>query len=253
MKFFSCTNCCRIFLLAIIFSLSLIILAAPALAEADPNLLIFEVSGNNHIPAQKILGAVSNSKIGEPIDAQKVQADLQAIMALGYFANVKSATDDIFGGVKLIFEVVENPLFKEVKFSGLTKMNPDELKTYFSQKPGEVFNTATFNTDLAKAIKYCREKHGLFIEPKLKEMQVSPDGVVSIQLAELKIGKIKITGLEKTKEVVIRRELSIKEGEIIDYNQLKDDYMKLMRLRLFDSVDIRFENSDTAGSLDSGF
>ena len=160
---------------------------------------------------------------------------------------------NIFGGVKLIFEVVENPLFKEVKFSGLTKMNPDELKTYFSQKPGEVFNSTTFNTDLAKAIKYCREKHGLFIEPKLKEMKVSPDGVVSVQLAELKIGKIKITGLEETKEVVIRRELSIKEGEIIDYNQLKDDYMKLMRLRLFDSVDIRFENSDTPGSLDLVF
>ena len=94
MKFFSCTNCCRVILLAIIFSLSLIILAAPALAEADPNLLIFEVSGNSHIPAEKILGAVSNSKIGEPIDAQKVQADLQAIMALGYFANVRSATDE---------------------------------------------------------------------------------------------------------------------------------------------------------------
>lgn len=248
MKYLGCIQVLGGILLILILGM---VLTVPVMAETNPTVLLFDVQGNTHIATEKILGTISNVRMGEPLDSKTVQLDMQAIMALGYFADVRVKTEKMFDGVKIIFEVVENPLFKEVRISGLTKMKPDELKSFFSQKPGEVFSTTLFKDDLSKAMKFCQEKKGLFVEPKLKGngISISPEGVIQVELVELRYGKIKITGLVKTKDFVVRRELSAKEGEIIDYALLREDYMKIMRLRLFDSVEPRFENS-APGTMD---
>jgi outer membrane protein insertion porin family len=221
----------------------------PASAESNPVVLMFDVAGNTKTPAEKILGVITKTKIGAPIDSQAIQSDLQAIMDIGYFADVQVKSEKFLNGVKLVFIVIENPIFKEVKISGLTKLNPEDLKPMFSQKPGEVFNTVTFRNDLTKLKKYCRDQKGLFIDDKIKG-GLTADGVINLELVELKVGKIKIVGLEKTKDFVVTRELSIKEGDIFDYNQIKEDYWTLARLKLFDSIDIRPEASTTPNALD---
>jgi outer membrane protein insertion porin family len=221
----------------------------PASAESVPTVLMFDVAGNTKTPAEKILGVITKTKIGGLIDSQALQSDLQAIMDIGYFADVQVKSEKFLNGVKLVFIVVENPIFKGVKITGLTKLNPEDLQPMFSQKPGEVFNTVTFRNDLTKLKKYCRDQKGLFIDDKIKG-GLTADGVVNLELVELKVGKIKIIGLEKTKEFVVTRELSIKEGDIFDYNQIKEDYWNLARLKLFDSIDIRPEAGSTPNTLD---
>jgi outer membrane protein insertion porin family len=224
--------------------------AAPAAAAANPDVVMFDVEGNAQVPAEKILGAISNTRIGAPFDSQKAEADGKAILALGYFSDVHIRTEGLLDGIKVIFQVVENPVLKEVRLLGLTKVRPEELQPFFTQKPGEVFNAAIFRDDLARALRDCREKKGLFIEPRTSRVGISADGIVQVELVEFKYGKIIIRGLEKTKEIVVRRELTIREGEIIDYNALKEDYMTLMRLRLFDNVDPHLEKSATPDAYD---
>ncbi len=221
----------------------MIVLVSSVTAQANPRIYMFDIQGNEKIPATEILGVVSNSKIGEPLDPKKVQSDMQSIMDLGYFSDVQVTTEKMFDGVKLSFVVVENPPFKEVKVTGLTKVKPEEVHQFFSQKEGEIFNTTTFGQDLMKLKNYCREKKGLFIESKTPGVDLAPDGTVKLELVEMKYGKTVILGLVKTNEQVIRRELSIKEGDIIDYNELKEEYARLTRLRLFDSIDLRWEKS----------
>lgn len=218
-------------------------IVSPVRAQTNPRVYTLDVQGNEHIPAAKILGVVSNTTVGEPLDPKKVQADMRAIMELGFFSDVEVTTDKMFDGIKLTFVVVENPLFKEVKVTGLTKVKPEELQQFFSQKPGEIFNTTAFGADLMKLKNYCREKKGLFVESKTSGVNLASDGTVNLELVELKYGKTVILGLVKTDEQVVRRELSIKEGDIIDYNELKEEYAKLTRLRLFDSIDLRWEKS----------
>jgi outer membrane protein insertion porin family len=226
-------------------------LAYPVTAETSPTVLMFDVEGNTRVPAEKILGAISNTKIGDPFDVRKVEADMKSIMALGYFSDINLKTEKMFDGVKVVFEVVENPTLKEIQLIGLTKVKQEELKTFFTQKTGDVFSAAVFRDNLSKALKYCRETKGLFIEPKSEgQISISADGVVRVELVELKYGKIVIKGLEKTKESVILRELSIREGDIINYNELKEDYMNIMRLRLFDGVEPRLEKSVIPNSYD---
>lgn len=246
------TGCIHTWVVLFLFLGLEIFCVLPVSAESNPTVFMFDVQGNTNIPTEKILAAVSNLKMGAPLDSKNVQLDMQAIMDLGYFADVRVKTEKLFDGIKIIFEVVENPYFKEVQITGLTKIKPEELKPFFSQKAGEVFNTVTFKDDLSKVLTYCQEKKGLYVQPKYKGTQngISANGLVKVELVEMTYGKTKILGLVKTKDFVIRRELSAKEGEIIDLNRLREDYLNIMRLRLFDSIEPRFEKSDQEGSLD---
>ena len=226
--------------------LSLGLFAGTARAEVSPagespNVITFEIQGNQHIPVEKVLGAISNSKIGQPVTSSNLQQDMQAIMALGYFADVRVKTETLLGGIKIIFEVVENPEFKELQLVGLTKMNAEDLRPHFTQKPGEIFNTTTFRNDLGKAIRYCKEQKGLLIQYKASPRIIGQDGIVKLELFELKYGRIIIQGLTKTKDHVVRRELLFKEGDIIDTNILQKSIIKIMQLRLFDNPEPRFE------------
>jgi outer membrane protein insertion porin family len=221
----------------------------PASAETNPTVLMFDVTGNIKTPVEKILGVINKTRIGEPIDPQAIQADMQAIMEIGYFADVQVKSEKFLNGLKLVFIVVENPIFKEIKITGLTKLDPEELQAMFSQKPGEVFNTVTFRNDLNKIKKYCRDQKGLVLDDQIKG-GLTADGVVNLKLVELKVGKIKIIGLEKTKEFVVTRELSVKEGDIFDFNQIKEDYWDLMRLKLFEDIDFRPEAGAAPNTLD---
>lgn len=221
----------------------------PVKAETSPIVMMLEVSGNIKIPSEKILGVISATRIGDTLNRDALEKDLQAIMGIGYFADVQVKAEKFLNGVKLVFAVIENPLFKEVRITGLTKVNPEEIKTMFTQKSGEVFNTVTFKNDLEKITKYYREQKGLFLEPKLLG-GLTADGVVNLEIIELKLGKIKIVGLEKTKEHVVRRELTIKEGEVFDTNLVKEDIYRIGRLRLFDSIDPKMEAGTTPNTID---
>lgn len=221
----------------------MIVIASSVTAQENPRIYMFDVEGNEKTPTAEILGVVSNTRIGEQLDPKKVQSDMQAIIDLGYFSDVQVTTEKMFDGIKLTFVVVENPAFKEVKITGLTKVTPEEVRQFFSQKPGDIFNTNIFGQDLMKLKNYCRETKGLFVEAKTPGVDLAPDGTVLLELVELKYGKTIILGLVKTSEQVVRRELSIEEGDIIDYNLLKEDYARLTRLRLFDSINLRWEKS----------
>ena len=242
----------RKFLMAILVIVMLGSVAVlPVLADTNPPVLMFDVQGNSHVPSEKVMGVISNSKIGMPLDPGLVQLDMKAIHDLGYFADVRATTERLFNGMKLIFIVVENPVLKEIKISGLTKIKNTEIEALFSQKPGDVFNTTIFQEDLGKALKYCQEKKGFFVRPTSNnDAAISPDGVVQLNLAELKYGKTKIQGLLKTKEQVVRRELKFKEGDLINITDLQTNLMSLMRTRLFDNIEPKFEVSDAQDSLD---
>jgi outer membrane protein insertion porin family len=238
----------NLLLTVFIILLGLISIATAAYGESNPSVLMFDVEGNHKIPAEKILGVISATRIGEPLNTQAVQTDLQSIWDLGYFADVQVKSEKFLNGVKLIFVVIENPLFKEIRISGLVKAKPEEVRAQFSQKTGEVFNTATFRKDLDKAKRYFRDEKGLFIE--LVKTGLTKDGIVNLELVELKVGKISVVGLEKTQENVVRREISVKEGEILDWNVFKDEMYKIWRLRLFETIEPKLEASATPNALD---
>ena len=203
-------------------------------SSLDSTILAIDVAGNNDVSTETILKAVTNVRLGETWNAEKINKDIQAIQRLGYFLNVEAKGEPFLGGLKLVFHVTENPLFKGFEFRGLTVVDPKYLSSLFTQKQGETINLAKIQKDLSDIIPRCQEEKGYMLV--FRDIHLGSDGKVTLTLAEVKLRKITITGLFRTKEIVVRRELTIKEGEVLNVNNIRDDYQKIARLGLFQGI-----------------
>ena len=77
-------------------------------------------------------------------------------------------------------------------------------------------------------------------EPQEKTQTVDVTYVIT-KRKPVYFNRINITGNTKTRDKVIRRELSVVEGDLYSRTKLKDSYMALNRLRYFDEIDFQAE------------
>lgn len=216
----------------------------PALAqlENDATILAVDVVGNEKIPTETVLKAITHIRLGEKWDKEKINEDLRAVQELGYFSIVDASSEAFLGGLKLVIRVKENPTFKEFKFLGLTQTEPNYLSTLFTQKKGEIINLTKMREDLGKAIRTCQDEKGYILV--FRDSEIGADGTLTLTLSEVKLRKITVTGLTRTKEIVIRRELTLKEGEVLNVLDLKEDYQTLARLQLFEGINPVIQNTE---------
>lgn len=227
--------------LVLLFLLTVAV-TGPVRAADEPVVLSVEVTGNRHIAEETILRAVSHIRLGEPVGEEALQKDLQAIQNLGYFSMVDVRGEPFLGGIKVVFRVYENPVIQDFKIVGLEVADPAEILSYFTQKKGEVFNYVRTMNDLERAVHDYQEKKGLhLVFLGGNEEMITPEGVVTLHLTEVKIAKILLRGLEKTRESVVKREISLREGEILDLNVLRQDLQRLYRMQLFEEIRPRLE------------
>jgi outer membrane protein insertion porin family len=101
------------------------------------------VKGNKRVESEAIL-AVVESKKGEALDYDKLDRDLRAIFAMGYFRDVNIQTEDGPKGKIVIFNVTEKPSIGKITFHGNKKKKTDELsketgiKLYSIYNPSEI-------------------------------------------------------------------------------------------------------------------
>ncbi len=117
-------------------------LTAPSTATAQQNQRLVEaveIQGNRRLRRDDILYYVQ-TRPGDPYNEQQVQRDFQSILALGFFD--KTATrvtieEGDRGGVKVIFEVKELPIIRDMQFEGLKSVpESDVLKTFRERRVG---------------------------------------------------------------------------------------------------------------------
>lgn len=207
----------------------------------DSTILAVDVTGNTHVPSETILKAVTHVRLGEEWNPDKINQDVRAIENMGYFASVEAKGEPFLGGIKLIFHVTENPLLKELKIEGLKVVKPASLLPSFTQKKGEVINISQLISDVGNAITNCRNNQGYILI--YKDNQIGADGTVTIQLGEVKIRKIGVSGLVKTKDIVVLRELSFKEGDLLNVLTLKDDIQSIYRLGILENINPNIVNT----------
>lgn len=213
--------------------------------------LMMMVKGNDHIASDIILTEVESTSIGQPLNTAYLQKDIEAIKNIGYFSDVRVETEPFFDGIRVTFVVTENFIYNGMNIVGLTKVDPKEVTKDFTLKPGTVFNSRTLISDIQAATKRIQTEQGLLLSLKSEAgVDVSETGIVTVKMVELKVGEIKVQGLEKTQDQVVLRELSLKKGDLFDYNVLRRDCMRLSQLQLFDNVIPDIAQSRIEDSLD---
>lgn len=217
-----------------------------AAAQAAPRIVSVDVSGNVHIPTDKIL-AVVTARPGQAYDPKVVQADLQRIFALGYFAD--QATPLIRQrptGIAITYRVIENPVVTKITFAGNTHVPSDTLSALMDTSVGQVLNTATLKQDFLKINSYYdRIGYGGQLATHIKDINIAPTGALAVNVQEgLTVGKVVVGGDAVLPPNVILPALNVKAGA---------EYSDALRDKDYDAINKLYDKYGLiVGSFDGG-
>ncbi|HXP91902.1 MAG TPA: POTRA domain-containing protein [Candidatus Binatia bacterium] len=234
--------------------LLLISLAMPAMsADVTPKIVSVSVSGNAHVPTERIL-AVVKAKVGDPFDPKVVQDDLQAIFALGYFADqVPPLIDQRPDGIAVTYRVIENPVITAIRFDGNAHVPSDTLLALMDTSVGAVFNTNTFHEDVLKINSYYdKVGYGGQLPTHVADINIDPQsGALTLKIQEgLTVRNIIITpppvGDPVLSAKVILNAITLKPGQ--PYSELARDKDIEALKNLYDKSDLQL--GDFEGGID---
>ena len=131
----------------------------------------------------------------------------------------------------------------DVGFRGNTVFEEAELQANMKIKPGEVFQRAKIREELTRLTEMYGAKGYAFTDvvPSVTPDPQAKTATIAFQIKEgelIRIREIRITGNDKTRDNVIRRELRVNEQEVIDTVAMKRSFQRLNNLNFFETVEI---------------
>ena len=209
----------------------------------------------NHPEGRKLELAAYDSmsiKPGSVVDNQILNKDLNAIYASGWFSGVKIKSQDGPLGVRLIVNVVPNPILKKVELNPKNSVIPnDYVDDIFNNFYGTTINLNELQNKI-EIIKNRYESEGYSLARISGPDRISEDGIIILKVSEGIISDIKFRFLGsdgesivdgkprrgKTKDWVIKRELKTQPGTIFNRKILEADISRLYATSLFDDVKV---------------
>jgi outer membrane protein insertion porin family len=164
----------------------------------------------------------------------------------------------------LIIDVYEGNQYKvrNIKWEGNTVYNDDQLNERLSFRKGDIFDYEKFNQNLhynekqSDASSLYQDNGYLGFNLDARENKISSDSIdINIKINEgnrFKIGRVDITGNDKTKDKVIRRELYTIPGSYFSRSYILRSIQQLANLQYFNvenlyktGIDYRPANDST--------
>ena len=246
--------------------------------EQEKNLLIAENNENvneesvliseiiiegweNHPEGRKLELAAYDSmsiKPGDIVDNKKLKQDLNAIYSSGWFSGVKINSQDGPLGVRLIVNVVPNPILKKVELKPVNSVIPSAyVDKIFKNFYGTTLNLKELQSKI-DIIKKRYESEGYSLARISGPDRISENGLITLNVYEGIISDVKlrfpnsdgesiIDGKPrkgKTKDWVIKRELKTQPGTIFNRKILEADIGRLYATSLFDDVKVSLGPDD---------
>lgn len=201
-----------------------------------------EILGSNIIKSDYILSKMKLKK-GDLYDKEAMQQDLKTIYKLGYFTEKMKAipVKNSNGTISLKIIVEENLPITDFTVEGNTVVSTEEIMQYLLPLKGKPQNIAAINQAMEQ-INQCYYAKG-YILSKIDSIYDDPDGTLNIGITEGKINSISITGNEKTKDYVIKRNIMTEAGSVYNENQMKQDLVRLYSTQAFKDVNRTIEAS----------
>ncbi|MBM4124714.1 MAG: outer membrane protein assembly factor BamA [Nitrospira sp.] len=145
----------------------------------------------------------------------------------------------------VIFPVVEGEPYtvSEVGFRGNTVFEEAELRVGSKITPGTVFQRASIREEITRVTELYGSKGYAFtdVNPAVTPDAQSKTAKIVIHIKEgdlIRVHEIHITGNDKTRDNVIRREVRLDEQDVIDTVAMKRSFQRLNNLNFFETVEI---------------
>ena len=236
---------------------------APSLPE--PKVLTSEVvvrseQGELSPELQDQVYSVIRTQPGRTTTRSQLQEDINAIFSTGYFSNVRALPEDTPLGVRVSFIVQPNPILRNVQVQSNVGTNvrsvlpPNVVDQNFRSQYGSILNLNRLSEGIKGITKWYQD-NGYVLAQIVGAPQVSPDGTVTLEVAEGVVEDIQVHYRTKegedtdakgrpirgrTKKYIITRELELRPGQVFNSNTLKRDLNRVYRLGLFEDAQPTF-------------
>ncbi|UZQ56125.1 BamA/TamA family outer membrane protein [Trichothermofontia sichuanensis B231] len=224
---------------------------SPPADTSEPRVLVAEVQVEGATPTlQNEVFQAIRTQPGQTTTRSQLQSDINAIFATGYFARVRAEPIDTPLGVRITFFVEPNPALRVVQVANAKVLPPDVVERIFSPLYGQILNLRQLQGGIQELNKWYQE-NGYVLAQVVDAPEISPDGTVTLQVAEGVIADIQVQFLNKdgeatdeagnpikgrTRPFIITREFETKTGEVFNRRRIEDDLKRVFGLGIFEDV-----------------
>ena len=185
--------------------------SASATAVADPQpvpqikktVVAVDVRGNRIVSTNTILSKIQ-TKQGLSLKQQTVNEDIKRLYATGFFEDVKLEVEELPEGYKLIVEVDEKPIVKQVVLEGATSFKEDKLRKTLGVIEGQILDRKAVKKGEEEIRKLYADKGFRFVDLQatVNVDSQTKEAVITIKVFEgkkFKITKISFEGVHAFK------------------------------------------------------
>ncbi len=229
--------------------------------QPEPRVLVGEVavSGATRELEEEIYRVIK-TRAGQATTRSQLQEDVNAIFATGYFSTVNVQPEDTPLGVRVTFVVQPNPVLQSVTVqtvpegAGTRALPPQVVENIFSEQYGKILNLRQLQEGIKRVNQWYKD-NGYDLAQVIDAQQVTPDGRVTLVVAEGVIEDIQVRFLNKegettneknepirgrTRPFIVTREIQLKPGEVFNRQTAQRDLRRVYGLGIFDDVRLSF-------------
>ncbi|WPD23896.1 MAG: outer membrane protein assembly factor BamA [Candidatus Electrothrix scaldis] len=165
------------------------------LSYTNRNFIIAKIipEGNKRIDSGAIRRKIS-TKPGDTYSPDNLRKDLKQVFSMGYFDNVEIEVNDSGEGKEVIFRVEEKPLIKSVSFTGLDKVQEEDVRDAANIKTNNILNPAKLN-DAVKRINGLYRSKGYYAARSKFALEHPSENSVDVQFIINEGDKMSISGI----------------------------------------------------------
>ncbi len=230
--------------------------------KVDTSIVVsnIEILGNTHVSTQEIRAMIP-VQTGGYFSRNKIIEGHKNLIESGYFRDVIPDVVKSGNGVKVIYNVLENPIINGINIIGNTIYSNDELMEVIQTEPGKIFNINTIRGDRDRIIQKYQDAG--YVLAEVTDIGLNGNLELEIYLSEGTVRNIEFKKMVtkqkgarrkatddvlKTKTYVVERELEFHENEIFNSKNYDETVQNLMRLGHFKNV--KYEVRDIPGDPD---
>ena len=194
------------------------------------------IAGNVAISEEEIAAALK-TKQGMEFTEEGLSQDLSAIYDLGWFYDMHPEFKLVPEGVQIIYHVLENPVYKDVKVNGNTVIDGKKVDACFDLEKDKIANLKQINKCVQKLEEEYRSNG--YILARVTDVHIEQDGTLQVTVNEGLVEGFKVKGNKKCKDYVITREMKLKPGKPFNAKDARRSMQRVYNLGYFEDVNVK--------------
>jgi outer membrane protein assembly factor BamA len=198
------------------------------------------------LPHEALDGGAWDRAAERLVDEWRAQGFLEAV-----YLGASTRLDGRRAVAELTLRFREGPrtLVEAISFEGNSAVALPDLAREARVAPGDPLAFEKVEATRAALLRVYLSRGFLFAHVEAREQMDRDRHVASVRFVveegpQVRVGRVLLTGHHRLKESVVRKQLTLAEGDVVDPDQLAKSQAALLRLNVFRSVSLRMQDPE---------